>query len=55
MGKFKVGDIVGNTVQGFSFQVLEVKENTLVVENISTFEKLETYIDNMYHHGIKNY
>ena len=55
MEKFKVGDIVGNTVQGFCFQVLEVKENTLVVENISTFEKLETHIDNMYHHGSKKY
>jgi len=47
-GDIKVGDIVGNTVQGFYFKVLEIKKDKLVVLNMDTNKKIETYIDNMY-------
>jgi len=46
--EIKVGDIVGNTVQGFNFKVLNIKGDKLEVENIKTGKKFETYIDNMY-------
>ena len=46
--EIKVGDIVGNTIQGFNFKVLNIKGDKLEVENIKTGKKFETYIDNMY-------
>jgi len=46
--EIKVGDIVGNTVQGFNFKVLNIKGDKLEVKNIKTGKKFETYIDNMY-------
>jgi len=46
--EIKVGDIVGNTVQGFNFKVLNIKGDKLEVENTKTGKKFETYIDNMY-------
>jgi len=46
--EIKVGDIVGNTVQGFNFKVLNIKDDKLEVKNIKTGKKFETYINNMY-------
>ena len=51
----KVGDIVGNTVQGFNFKVKEVKKDTYVVQNTKTGKTIETDKDNMYKSGTKNY
>jgi hypothetical protein len=44
----KVGDIVGNTVQGFNWKVLKIKNSSLEVQHVKTGEKKETHIDNMY-------
>jgi len=46
--QFKVGDIIGNTVQGFTFKVLSINGNYVMVENIITNQILNTYSDNMY-------
>jgi hypothetical protein len=51
--EIKKGDIVGNTVQGFRFQVMEIKGDKMLVEHISTFQKFETTTDNMYLHGTR--
>ena len=58
--QIKKGDIVGNTVNGFKFQVVEILYQIegytkMIVENISTFEKRETDSDNMYLHGTRKY
>jgi hypothetical protein len=58
--KIEINDIVGNTVQGFKFQVLEVicqLDNfaKMKVQNISTFEIFETTTDRMYKHGTRKY
>lgn len=58
--QIKKGDIVGNTVNGFKFQVVEILYQfegytKMIVENISTFEKRETDSDNMYLHGTRKY
>lgn len=58
--QIKKGDIVGNTVDGFRYQVVEVlyqceSYTKMLVENISTFEKRETNSDNMYLHGTRKY
>lgn len=44
----KVGDIVGNTVQGFNFKVLAINGDKLEVEDTRTGKKMTTHIDNMY-------
>jgi len=46
--QYKVGDIIGNTVQGFTFKVLSINGNYVMVENIITNQILNTYSDNMY-------
>lgn len=46
--KIKVGDTVGNTVQGFNFKVLAIKSDRLLVRNKNTGYEFETYIENMY-------
>ena len=51
----KVGDIIGNTVQGFNFKVKEIKNNSYIVQNTKTGETIETYKDNMYKSGTKMY
>lgn len=48
----KKGDIIGNTVRGFRFQVIEVlfvMDNyfKVIVEDMSAFETFETTSDNM--------
>ena len=43
----KVGDIVGNTVQGFDFKVLGIQDDKMKVMNIVTGKELTTDIDNM--------
>lgn len=44
----KVGDTVGNTVQGFNFKVVKISGDKLDVVNKTTGKKLSTHIDNMY-------
>lgn len=47
----QVGDIVGNTVQGFNFEVIEIIPETfynLKVKNLKTGEVILTHKDNMY-------
>lgn len=58
MNTIKKGDIIGNSKNGFRFQVLEVLVDMgtffkVIVENISTFEKFETTSDVMNFHGSK--
>ena len=43
----KVGDIVGNTVQGFDFKVLGIQDDKMKVMNIVTGKEFTTDIDNM--------
>lgn len=47
--KIKVGDIVGNTVQGFDFKVISLSGDKMKVKNTETGKELETYVDNMQH------
>jgi hypothetical protein len=48
MKALKVGDIVGNSVQGFNFEVVEIIPESLKVKNLKTGEILLTHKDNMY-------
>ena len=52
MKALKVGDIVGNTVQGFNFKVIEMApyytESLIKVKNLKTGETFLTHKDNMY-------
>lgn len=43
----KVGDIVGNTVQGFDFKVLDIQDDKMKVKNTITGKESITDIDNM--------
>jgi len=43
----KVGDIVGNTVQGFDFKVLDIQDDLMKVKNFITGKEFMTDIDNM--------
>jgi hypothetical protein len=43
----KVGDIVGNTVQGFDFKVLAIQDDKMKVKNTITGKESITDIDNM--------
>lgn len=45
--KIKVGDTVGNTVQGFDFEVLSISGDHMKVKNKVTGKTIDTYIDNM--------
>lgn len=45
----KVGDTVGNTVQGFNFKVLQVLDDKFKVQNTITGKVFETFAQNMYH------
>jgi hypothetical protein len=47
--EIKVGDIVGNTIQGFDWEVLEIDGNYFVVKNKNTKEIIKTFSENMYH------
>lgn len=46
--QIKIGDIVGNTVQGFDFLVLDILKDKFTVKNIITGEVFNTYKVNMY-------
>jgi len=43
-----VGDIVGNTVQGFKYEVLSIKDSALTVKDQDTGRVFDTEISNMY-------
>jgi len=47
-GEINVGDVVGNTVEGFDWKVISIGVDYLEVENLLTKEIKKTYIDNMY-------
>lgn len=47
-GQFAVGDIVGNTVQGFDFKVLKIERDKVTVKNIKTGKPGVFYIHNFY-------
>jgi hypothetical protein len=47
-GEIKVGDKVGNTVQGFDFIVLKNDGKFLEVKNTNTGETIKTFSENMY-------
>lgn len=47
--KIKVGDIVGNTVDGFDWKVMKIKGDTMEVIDTVSGKTKTTYIDNMYH------
>jgi predicted ArsR family transcriptional regulator len=51
--EIKVGDIIGNTVQGFNFKVKEIKNNTYIVQNTKTDKTIETVKSNMYKSGTR--
>ena len=44
----KVGDLVGNTVQGFNFKLLGIEGSHMEVQDVKTGIKFKTHIDNMY-------
>jgi hypothetical protein len=44
----KVGDRVGNTVQGFNFIVKKIDGDHLIVQDLNTRTLKKTFIDNMY-------
>lgn len=47
--EIKVGDIVGNTVQGFNFEILDVEDGSqLKVKDVRTGRIFNTYFGNMY-------
>lgn len=47
-GEFEIGDIVGNTVQGFDFKVLNIQGDTVTVKNTITNQTGKYYIHNFY-------
>ena len=44
----KVGDLVGNTVQGFDNKLLAIQGDHYIVQNIVTGKKMKTFRDNMH-------
>jgi hypothetical protein len=48
-GKIKVGDVVGNTIEGFDWKVTNIGGDYIEVENLVTKKKKKTFIENMYH------
>jgi hypothetical protein len=44
----KVGDLIGNTVQGFDHKVLAIQGDHYIVQNTVTGKKMKTFRDNMY-------
>jgi hypothetical protein len=44
----KVGDLVGNNVQGFNFKLLGIEGSHMEVQDVKTGIKFKTHIDNMY-------
>ena len=49
---YKVGDIVGNTIQGFDFKVIKIEGDTVTVKDIRSGKEFRTYKDNMYKWGV---
>lgn len=47
-GKFEIGDIVGNTVQGFNFKVLKITGDSVIVKNLKNNTQEKYYIYNFY-------
>lgn len=47
-GEFEIGDIVGNSVQGFNFEVLKIERDKVTVKNIKTGKTEQYYIHNFY-------
>ena len=47
-GDIKVGDMIGNTVQGFDHKVLAIQGDHYIVQDTVTGKKMKTFRDNMY-------
>jgi hypothetical protein len=45
---YKVGDIIGNTVQGFDFEVIRIEGDTVTVRDEKSGKEFKTDKDNMY-------
>jgi hypothetical protein len=48
MDNLKVGDLVGNTVQGFNFEVVEIYSTQFKVRNLKTNETFLVDKNSMY-------
>ena len=44
----KVGDTVGNAVQGFNFEVKKISGDKMTVKDKKSGKEFETFIENMY-------
>ena len=44
----KIGDIIGNTVNGFDFELLAIEQEFYKVKNILTGKIMRIYSTNMY-------
>ena len=49
---YKVGDIIGNTIQGFDFEVIRIEGDKVTVKDIRSGKEFKTYKDNMYKGGV---
>ena len=49
---YKVGDIIGNTIQGFDFKVIKIEGDKVIVKDIRSGKEFRTYKDNMYKGGV---
>jgi hypothetical protein len=41
--EIQVGDIIGNTVEGFNFEVITIKGDKLTVKHTKTGKKMDVY------------
>ena len=49
---YKVGDIIGNTIDGFDFKVIRIEGDKVTVKDIRSGKEFRTYKDNMYKGGV---
>jgi len=49
---YKVGDIIGNTIQGFDFKVIRIEGDRVTVRDEKSGKEFKTYKDNMYKGGV---
>ena len=49
---YKVGDIIGNTIQGFDFEVIRIEGDKVTVKDIRSGKEFKTFKDNMYKGGV---
>ena len=49
---YKVGDTIGNTIDGFDFEVIKIEGDKVIVKDIRSGKEFKTYKDNMYKRGV---